>query len=33
VRTQRDHEKAILPHPRSAQYVRRRKNQFPISIS
>jgi hypothetical protein len=29
VRNQRDREKAILPHPRSVQYIRARKNQFP----
>jgi len=31
VKHQRDHEKAILPHPRSAQYRRVRKNQILIS--
>ena|ERR1035441_4806524 len=29
---QRDHEKAILPHPRSAHYLRAPKSQFPTSI-
>ena len=30
VRTQHDHEKAILPHPRSVQYMRARKKQIPM---
>ena len=28
-----DHEKAILPHPRSAQYLRAPRKQFPISFA
>ena len=31
MKNQRDHEKAILPHPRSAQYLRVPRKQFPIS--